>query len=649
MTNQTLICLFEEAVSRFKQKPQMWEHNGKRYEPLTYFQTKEEVYKVAAGFIDLGIQKGDRVTLISEGRNDWLISELGLLYVGAINVPLSTKLKGSADLSFRINHSGSRFIIVSAQQMSKIETIREDIKALDRIIYLDAPANPASDDMTLTAIKKRGEEALRRNSQVVANRIKEIVPDDIVNILYTSGTSADPKGVTLTHKNYYTNIHQSLSHVGLSPDELTLGILPWDHAFAHTTCLYCYMAAGAAVASIQRGETAAAAIKNIPKNIRELRPTMLMSVPALSKNFRKSIEESIREKGGFTWRLFQWGLATSKAYHGLGQNRGKGSRGLLLPLVKFFDMLIFSKIRAGFGGRLSSFIGGGAILDLEQQKFFAAIGMPIYQGYGLSEASPVISANSKKFHKFGSSGKPISSKMKLFIMDEKGNELPQGEHGEIVIEGDNVMKGYWENPKATEETLRGGKLYTGDIGYLDKDGYLYVLGRFKSLLIGEDGEKYAPEGIEEAIAQKSNFIDQIVLYNDQKPYTIGLVVPNITSIVQALEKQKIAYESKEGLEKGLSMIEKEIQCWRSGGTHAGTFPDKWLPSKITILPEAISESNGLINSTLKIVRHKVYKYFRGNIEYAYSSAAHTINNAHNRANLLYNHNSKQRDATKKAI
>jgi long-chain acyl-CoA synthetase len=228
-----------------------------------------------------------------------------------------------------------------------------------------------------------------------------------------------------------------------------------------------------------------------------------MSVPALAMNFRKNIEKSIREKGRLINALFRHALKVSYKYNGIGYDKGKGIRILYKPLVRLYDKILFSKIREGFGGRLEYFIGGGALLDIELQRFFYAVGMPMFQGYGLTEASPVISSNSTKHHKLGSSGVLVKN-MELRICDNERNPLPVGNQGEIVIKGENVMLGYWKNPEATAESIRDGWLYTGDLGYMDPDGYLYVLGRFKSLLIADDGEKYSPKGLKKLLRPRAN-------------------------------------------------------------------------------------------------------------------------------------------------
>ena len=274
------------------------------------------------------------------------------------------------------------------------------------------------------------------------------------------------------------------------------------------------------------------------------------------------------------------------------------------------------------------FVGGGALLDIELQRFFAAIGVPVCQGYGLSEASPVISSNALHAIKFGSSGRLVKD-LDLRICDEDGNNLPVGEKGEIVIKGDNVMVGYWKNPKATAETLKDGWLHTGDMGYMSHDGFLYVLGRFKSLLIGNDGEKFSPEGIEEALVDQSEFIDQAMLYNNQNPYTSGMLVPNIGAINRKLQKMGVEPGTQEGDEKSLEILKQEVDAYRKGGKYEGMFPERWLPTTIAILPEAFTEQNHLMNSTMKMVRGKITEYFSKELEFLYTAEARSIINPMN--------------------
>ena len=304
------------------------------------------------------------------------------------------------------------------------------------------------------------------------------------------------------------------------------------------------------------------------------------------------------------------------------------------PVNALMDKIVFSKIREGFGGRLKFFVGGGALLDIELQRYFCAIGMPVFQGYGLSEATPVICANSVGHARFGSSGRTVKP-MDIKICDEEGNELPDGQTGEIVIRGENVMAGYWKNPEATAKTIVDGWLHTGDRGYLCKEDreYLYVTGRFKSLLIAADGEKYSPEGYEDSLADGSKFIETSMLYNNQSPYTVVLVIPNKTALAEEVRKSGLDPESLEGKKAQLSIIKAEVDAYRPGGKKAGMFPERWLPASIIVGETPFTEQNGMLNTTMKMVRGKVEKFYMDRIEYAMTAEGKDVYNEKNLRSL----------------
>lgn len=631
---KTIIELFETSVAKFANNPYLWEKHQGAFEPTTYAETRKQVLHLAAGLQDVGLLKGERVGLIAEGRNQWIISELAVLYAGAATVPLSIKLDPKTEMLFRLKHSGAKYVVVSAGQEEKIQSIRAELPELVGVIYLDEPKAKQAGDYTYAEIVERGKLANQDNPERLVNTYKAVQPNDVANISYTSGTTADPKGIMLSHLNYAGNVRQSATLMSITPSWKTLAFLPWDHAFAHTACLYCFMYYGASVGSLELGKTPLETLKNIPKNIKELKPDMLMSVPAIAKNFRKGIESGIREKGATTEKLFKHALNIAYKYQGDGHNKGEGMRALYKPLVALYDKILFSKIRESFGGNLKMFIGGGALLDTELQRFFYAIGIPMCQGYGLSEASPVISSNSLNAIKFGSSGKLVDF-MELKITDNDGKELPQGEKGEICIKGDNVMLGYWRNAEATKTTIVDGWLHTGDMGYMDADGFLYVLGRFKSLLIGADGEKYSPEGIEEALVDQSALIDQCMLHNNQDPFTCGLIVPNKEAIVRSLKQLGIEPTSEQGIEKAIELLQGEINKYKRGGVHDGMFPERWLPSTVAILPEAFTEQNQLLNSTMKMVRNKIMDAYAAELEFLYTSEAKNIANDRNKTAIRH--------------
>jgi long-chain acyl-CoA synthetase len=626
---KSIIQFFEESVEKFSSNVYMWEKPNEKYEGTTYGEIRKQVYEFAAGLISMGIKKGDRLSLLSEGRNNWVVGELGILYTGAMNVPLSTKLNPE-EIRFRLNHSESRMILVSSFQASKVKEILNECKTLEKIIHFDTQEEYQGNEIHFNEVRKFGREWLDTpgNMAKFEEIYKSVTPSDFANICYTSGTTADPKGIILTHGNYVSNVYQSYSLMDIPSFYKTLLILPWDHSFGHTCGIFAFMGRGASIASVKTGKSPMETLRNLPVCLKEIKPNLLMSVPAIAKNFRKNIEKGIKEKGAVTEMLFNHALKVSYSYNKEGWNKGQGMQKLNKPLLRLYDKIIFSKIREAYGGELDYFIGGGALLDIELQRFFYALGIPMYQGYGLSEASPVISSNSSDRHKLGSSGVLVNN-MDLKICDDDGNELPLGEKGEIVIRGGNVMHGYWKNDAATKDAIRDSWLHTGDMGYMTPDGYLYVLGRFKSLLIADDGEKFSPEGIEEAITEQSKYIDQCMLYNNQKPYTVGIIVPNQHSLKVFLEEKNLTADSEDGKRAVLTLIENEVNEYRTNGKFGKMFPQRWLPVAIGILEEGFTEDNGLMNSTMKIVRGKIMDRYNDLIDFLYTPEAKAVTNERN--------------------
>jgi len=619
----TIIDLLNESVDKYAENPFLWEKTTTEFVPTTYYETKQQSHLFAAGLLYLGVEVGDKIALLSEGRNAWIIGELGILHTGAINVPLSIKLEESNDLIFRLLHSEASYIMVSGGQLRKIRTIIDSIPQIKKIIIFDEQTEYAPNEISLKELLEKGTEFQNTHPTAVVDRAKSIQPDDLANISYTSGTTADPKGIMLTHRNYTANVEQALTLITIPPTYRTLLILPLDHCFAHVAGFYSFMASGASVGTVQTGKTGMETLKNIPINIKELKPNVLLSVPALAKSFKKNIESNIKTQGPVVNWLFNTALNMAYSYNKEGYNKGQGIQKLNKPLLNLLDKIIFSKVREAFGGELDFFVGGGALLDIDLQRFYYAIGMPMFQGYGLSEATPIISSNGIKNHKLGSSGYLVKP-MKLKICDSDGNELPNFEKGEIVIQGENVMAGY-------AETIVDGWLHTGDMGYMDNDGFLYVVGRFKSLLISSDGEKYSPEGIEESLSDNSHFIDQVILYNNQNQYTTALIVANKEALKRyVLRKNPNAnWDSPEAKVLALNKLQREINEYRRGGKFEGMFPERWLPAAVAVIGEPFTEQNGLVNSTMKIIRGKVEERYANRIENLYTTGAKSIENSEN--------------------
>lgn len=628
---QSIPDFFEENVKKFSDNIYLWEKTDVAYEGTTYKQVNQLVEQFAAGLLSIGASKGDRIALLSEGRNAWVVSELGMLFIGAINIPLSVKLNEPDEIRYRLTHAGATMAIVSGNQAKKMRDVRDSLPGFSKLILLDGEAENES-EITYDNLLAKGVEFLSTSGDAYQRARNSVQPFDPANICYTSGTTADPKGIVLSHNNYVANVLQGYTLMDIPPHYTTLLILPWDHAFAHTAGIYCMMGKGASLASVHAGKGGMETLKNIPMNIKENKPNLLLSVPALASNFKKNIEKSISDKGFIVKMLFNHAIRISYAFNNDGWKKGRGLTFLYKPLIKLYDKILFSKIREGFGGRLDFFVGGGALLDIEFQKFFYAIGMPMFQGYGLTEASPIISSNSLAKHKLGSSGHLVSN-MLLKICDEKGNELPVGEHGEIVIQGENVMLGYWNNPEASAQSLRGGWLYTGDLGYMDKDGFLYVLGRFKSLLIADDGEKFSPESIEEAYIGQSQYISQSMLYNNQNPYTIALIVPEKSQILNHLKHKGLDPASEAGIHEAIRCIGHDLNLYRKHGHYGHMFPHRWLPSAIGILPAPFTEENHMMNSTMKMVRGKITANYKQLIDFLFTNEGKDLFHRQNVENM----------------
>lgn len=614
----TIIDFVEKYTSIYADKTFLREKVDGKWTETSFRETRAEGRILAAGFMSLGLQKGEKVAMISEGRNQWIFTELGILYAGAANVPLSFKLESDQDLLFRINHSDSRFIVASQSQIAKVRRVIDRCPAIEKVIVMDR-IPLLENEIYLEDVREAGLKFSVEHQDLLEQRIASVKPDDYANISYTSGTTADPKGILLTHRNYTANVEQARSIIGVDEGSVMLIILPLDHCFAHVAGFYVMMSYGGSIATVPCGKSTVSLLKNIPVAISEVRPHVMLSVPTLSKNFKKNFEKAIRQKGAFVEWLYEFGLRQAIAYNREYYNAGRPvlKQFWRKPLIALVDKLVFSKIRESFGGRMQFFVGGGALLDIELQKYFNAIGMPIFQGYGLSEATPVICANSAGHARFGSSGRTVEP-MDIKICDEEGNALPAGETGEIVIRGENVMAGYWKNPEATAKTIVDGWLHTGDRGYLCREDprYLYVTGRFKSLLIASDGEKYSPEGYEDSLADGSRYIDASVLYNNQSPYTVVLVIPDKNALADAVKKEGKDPASDEGRRAMLRIIQEEVDSYRPGGKHAGMFPEKWLPAAIIVGETPFTEQNGMLNTTMKMVRGKVEQFYADRIEYA---------------------------------
>ncbi|HMM11772.1 MAG TPA: AMP-binding protein [Bacteroidales bacterium] len=633
MTKRNVIQLLRRAALEYASVPYLNEKTDSGWKGVTFSETLERATLFASAMIELGFQQDDRVALIAEGRTDWVVTEYGLLMAGCINVPLSIKLLPE-EIIFRLNHANCKAIIVSSNTLEKalpaivkldsgIKVINLDETTASQQILFEASGISALDIFQLKDMMILGKNSLQANDQKLKDFEENLSEDQVVNICYTSGTTGDPKGIMLTHLNYYANSTDAMQYFDVQAGDRLLIILPLDHSFAHTVGIYASAVKGLSIFFVDARGGNHNIVRNFPDNLREVNPHFLLTVPTITGNFMQKMKEGVYAKGKLISQLFEAGLAAGIAQYGDGFSSGKELPWHKKLIYNIADKLIFSKLRSVFGNSIRFCVGGGALLDLSQQQFFAAIGVPVYQGYGLTEAAPIISANTPQTHKLGTSGKVIPNVV-CIIADENGRELEHGRQGEIVIKGNNVMKGYFKNPDASAKVLRNGRLHTGDLGYIDEDGFLVVVGRQKALLIAPNGEKYSPEGIEEAITNSSRYFGQAMIYNDMKPYTVALVTMDEAS----RHRLRSDYHQVDE-EHILQQLTKDFHAYVDHPNYHGHFPNLWLPKLFVILPEPFTEQNHMLNSTMKMVRHKVMENYQQLIDAMYEPEAETKIAAHN--------------------
>ncbi len=632
----TVIQMLKNAAKKFNDLPYTLDKTDKGYTGKSFAEVDKQSDFIAVELIKQGIRKNDKIAILSEGRSNWIVGEFGVLKAGGISVPLSIKLLPE-EILFRLNHSDAKAIMLSHNTFDKLAAIWEKIEDPEfKIIYLDIEderlkkqcekvKEAISNRITgFDEMLKTGEESYATYSEELESRTEQADMHDVVSISYTSGTTGNPKGIMLTHQNYYTNTGDADRMFTINPGDRMLVILPIDHSFAHTVCIFYSLLSGMCIYFVDSRGGGMATLKNIPINLKEVNPHLILTVPALSGNFMTKICDGVQSKGKFINRLFQAGIQAGIRINQLGyQKASLGVQLLNFIPYKIADALVFKKVRQIFGNNLRYCVGGGALLDIKQQHFFYSLGVPIYQGYGLTEAAPIISANTPEKHKLGTSGMVFPS-IECKIMLSDGSEAPQGTKGEIVIRGKNTMKGYYKNQEATKEALKDDWLYTGDLGYFDTDGFLVVCGREKALLISADGEKYSPEEIEQAIMNTSELVAQVMVYNDHKKFTSALITLDIPKIQKYIKNHKIT-----DAEELLHAIKKSFYSFNHDNEYVGKFPTKWVPSAFRIVEEQFSERNKMINSTMKMVRYKIVETYSDLIAEIYDTDNNKIINTHN--------------------
>ncbi len=632
---RTIFSMMQTGRERFGDKPFAYRKTAAGWEHKTFGQTFDEARLFASFLLDRGYAPKTTVAIYAEGSPNWIVGEYGVISAGCIAVPLSFKLLPE-EITYRLEHSEAALVLTNANHIDKLAKVALELAAktgrtvdllcLDEDYDLGKVAYPAERLFRMDGALARGREALAGTGAELERIEESCTEDTVVTISYTSGTTGNPKGIMLTHGNYWIN---SLDAVNIFKIPETgyrnFVVLPVDHSFAQTVGIHASVQRGIEVWFVDSRGGGVAILRNIPENLREAQPVFMLTVPALSLNFMKKIVAEMDRRGGLVKALFEAGIKSGIAHLGDGTRPPRTLEAALNGLIyRPLKALVLDRVRTQvFGPRAKFFSGGGASFDIGQQRFFRALGMPLYQGYGMTEAAPIISSNIPEKVKLGTSGTALPN-VEILILREDGTEADPGERGEICVRGPNVMAGYFKNPEATAETVVDGLLRTGDLGRLDAEGYLTVEGRAKALLISADGEKYSPEGIEDAIINSARLVHQVLVWNDHKKFTCALVALDEEAV------RKAAAERKPGsAAELLELVKESFYSFRADPAYRNTVPPNWTPATFQIVPEAFSERNGLVNSTMKVVRYKVVEAYSELIEYIYSGGGSSYRNERN--------------------
>jgi long-chain acyl-CoA synthetase len=590
----TLVQIFLETIDTHRKPAQFMRKAGGRWESISAERALADVESLSLGLRDLGVGAGDRVAILSENRYEWPVSDLAILGLGAVSVPIYPTLTGEQCRYILENSEAKAAIVSTPAQLDKLHAIAGRLPCLKTIIPIDPAPLDGGADHAYEEVVRRG--AARREAEPSAYRDSagRLGPDDLATIIYTSGTTGEPKGAMLVHGNIAFDVDSCLKVVEMGPDDSCLSFLPLCHIFERMAGLYAMLRAGVTIAYGQSMDTVAA-------DAMEVRPTILTGVPRFYEKVYARVMENALAQPPLRKSLFFWGL-----HQGIAKARARFAGRRPPPLTAlqagFADRLVGAKVRARVGGRIRFCISGGAPLAPKIMEFFFAVGIPVIEGYGLTETSPVICLNLPGREKPGSVGPAIP-----------GVEVRIGDEGEILTRGPHVMRGYFQNEAATRAALRDGWFHTGDIGHLDGEGALFITDRLKDLLVTAGGKKVAPQPLE-ARLKTSKWIAEAVLLGDRRPYVVALLVPNFVNLeVEAKARGWSAAGREELLRRPEVQAIYQAEIER---LNADLAPFEKV-KRFSLLERDLTQEAGELTPTLKVRRRIISQKFSEAIEALY--------------------------------
>lgn len=592
-TFENLVDMFEKSTKRFASRPLFGVKRAGTYRWLTYADVAKQVDELRAGLAALGVGPRDKVAVISDNRPEWAIGAYATYGLGAQYVPMY-QAQLPKEWEYILRDCGAKVLLAAnakvAEKTRPFLAENDGIPTLEHVIEMGGSGEDGFD-----AVRDKGRAAPKPSVQPE--------PEDVCGFIYTSGTTGNPKGVLLTHANITSNINAIHEIFPMSHEDVSLSFLPWAHSFGQTCELHCMLSYGAAMGLAE-------SVATIIDNLAEVRPTLLFSVPRIFNRIYDGVNKKMAEAGGLKLKLFQRMLAVASEKKALD---AKGRSSFWVDLqFKVLDKLVASKVRDRFGGRLKYAFSGGAALSREVGEFIDNLGITVYEGYGLTETSPVATANSPRGRKIGSIGCPIPG---VRIEIEPVDVAPEGQ-GEIVIYGPNVMKGYHN---LDEETARAfndkGGFRSGDMGMVDDEGYVYITGRVKEQYKLENGKYVAPAPLEEKL-RLSPYIANIMIDGTNRPYNVAVIVPDFDSLKKYATDAGIAFSSNEELvakPEVTKLIRDEVQ------KHGASFKGFERPERFVLATDDFTTDNNMLTPSLKVKRRNVMARYGDDIARLYSA------------------------------
>ena len=589
---KNLIKLFYDQAIEKGEAPFLWSKKGGEWQPVTWAETAQKVSDLSNGLQTLGVKQGDRIGLVSESRPEWLIADLAIMAAGGITVPAYVT-NGIEDHKHILEDSGACGVIVSTPDLaSRVFPAAEQVESVKFAISIDEIPNYQSERVSLQNWRSVTE-SNPDNLTIFENAADNLTRNRTACLIYTSGTGGTPKGVMLSHGAILCNCEGSvevLKEMGLD-DEVFLSFLPLSHSYEHTAGQFFPIMIGAQIYYAE-------GIDKLAQNMGEVHPTLMTAVPRLYEVMHDRIRHGVKQAGGLSEKFFETTIF-------LGRKKYENPDSLSLSenmQNALMDKLVRSKVKGRFGGKLKALVSGGAPLNYDIGIFFTALGLRLLQGYGQTESAPVISCNPPSDNRIDTVGIPM-----------EGVDCRIADDGEIIVRGELVMQGYWNNPKATSETIKDGWLYTGDIGMFDADGYLRITDRKKDIIVNSGGDNISPQRVEGMLTAQPE-IGQAMVYGDKRPHLVALIIPDaefaatwakeqghseqsIEFVIEHQDFKAVINEAVVRVGNDLSVIERI--------------------RRFTMANEAFTIDNEMLTPTLKIRRHIIQNEYRERLEALY--------------------------------